>query len=158
MTQSETEVIPRAGMAWFVWRLDYGLNNRGIEVRFQARASDSFLLHVTYTGPSALNLIDGGGPDIEAARTRRRSLYRGSSFADFKNEWSNISTPCISSCSHGQLLYRCHFVNTMGNRSEDYPDVCTNVDITRWRRSARKEDVEVGNHEDEKGKEMEAIE
>jgi len=41
----------------------------------------------------------------------------------------------------------------MGDRSEDYPDVCTDVIVTRWRRSRRKEDVEVDNYEDEKGKE-----
>ena len=46
MTQSDTEVIRRAGMACLVSWLDYGLYNRGIEVRFQARASDSFILHV----------------------------------------------------------------------------------------------------------------
>jgi hypothetical protein len=80
-----------------------------------------------------------GGADIEAAGTRRRSLYGGPSFADFKNEWSNIPTPCMPSFrSHGQLLYHYHFVNMMGNRSEDYPDVCTDVNVTLWRRSGGK--------------------
>jgi hypothetical protein len=46
----------------------------------------------------------------------------------------------------------------MGNRSEDYPDVCTDAIVTRWRRSGGKEDVEMDNHEDEKGKGEEAIE
>jgi hypothetical protein len=45
----------------------------------------------------------------------------------------------------------------MGIRSEDYPDVCTDVIVTRWRRSGGKEDVEMDNHEDEE-KEEEAIE
>ena len=60
----------------------------------------------------------------------------------------------MQSChSHGQILYFYLFVNMMGDRSEDYPDVCTDVIVTRWRRSRRKEDVEVDNYEDEKGKE-----
>jgi hypothetical protein len=46
----------------------------------------------------------------------------------------------------------------MGNRSEDYPDVCSDVIVTRWRRSGGKEDVELDNREDEKGKEKEAFE
>ena len=65
----------------------------------------------------------------------------------------------MPSCrSHGQLLYLYHFLNMMGNRSEEYPDVCTDVIDTRWRRSGGKEDVEVDEHEDEIGKEEEAIE
>jgi len=65
----------------------------------------------------------------------------------------------MPSCrSHGQRLYLYHFVSMMGNRSEDYPDVCTDAIVTRWRRSGGKEDIEMNNHEDEKGKGEEAIE
>jgi hypothetical protein len=46
----------------------------------------------------------------------------------------------------------------MGNRSKDYPDVYTDVIVARWRRSRGKDDVEFANHEDEKGKEKEALE
>ena len=60
MNQWDAEVMRRAEMAWLVSWQDYGLNIRGIEVRVHARASDSFLLHITYTGPSASNSIDSG--------------------------------------------------------------------------------------------------
>ena len=65
-------------------------------------------------------------------------------------------------CSHVILMdnFFCfyHFVNMMGNRSKDYPDVYTDVIVARWRRSRGKDDVEFANHDDEKGKEKEALE
>jgi len=44
--------------------------------------------------PNSFKFDRCGGPEIEAAGSRRQSLYLGPSFAAFKNDWSNISTPC----------------------------------------------------------------